>query len=74
MSWPHGHFNYMIQFIDAIVVSKKSWERANEDKRMQSVIFLNILLGTNLRLKIAFGEDLNPHQNHYLLQAMQSFL
>ena len=73
MSWPLGPYNYMIQFTDAIVVSKKSWERASEDKKNAIRDFLRYFTGTNLRLKIAFGEDLNPPQNRYLLQATHSF-
>ena len=73
MSWPLGPFNYMIQFTDAIVVSKKSWERATEDKRNAIRDFLRYFTSTSLRLKVAFGEDLNPPQNRYLLQATHSF-
>ena len=73
MSLPLGPFNYKIQFTDAIVVSKKTWERASEDKRNTIRDFLRYFTSTNLRHKIAFGEDLNPPQNRYLLQATHSF-
>ena len=32
-SWPLGPSNYMLQYTDALVVSKKAWETASEEKR-----------------------------------------
>ena len=73
-SWPFSHDtnSYMLQFTDALVVSKKAW---GESKQKQNAIkqFIAYYTGPNLRRKIALGEDLKPQQNRYLLQAIAAF-
>ena len=72
-SWPLGPSNYMVQFTDALVVSKKSWESASEEKQNAIREFVKYFTGYDLRRKIALGEDLSPPKNRYLLQAIESF-
>lgn len=74
ISWPFAEStNHMLQFTDALVVNKKKWLAANEDKRNAIREFIIYFTGLDLRRKIAFGEDLVPKRNRYLLQAIESF-
>ena len=72
-SWPLGPSNYMVQFTDALVVSKKSWETASNEKQNAIREFVKYFTSYDLRRKIALGEDLSPPKNRYLLQAIESF-
>lgn len=73
VSWPLGPSNYMLQFTDALVVGRKAWEEANEDKKNVIREFIKYFTGNELRRKIALGEDLQPPKNRYLLQATETF-
>lgn len=73
ISWPLGDSTHMLQFTDALVVSKKLWSSAGEDKKNAIREFIKFFTGFNLRRKIALGEDLDPPQNRYLLQATEEF-
>ena len=72
-SWPLGPSNYMLQFTDALVVSKVAWEKATEEKQNAIREFVKYFTGPGLRRKIALGEDLSPPRNRYLLQANEEF-
>ena len=72
-SWPLGPSNYMVQYTDALVVSKKAWEAASEEKRNAIREFVKYFTGYDLRRKIALGDDLNPPKTRYLLQAIETF-
>ena len=69
VSGPLGETNYLLQFTDALVISKKSWTNANEDKKNAIKEFVNYFVGLELRIKITLGLDLSPTQKRYLLQA-----
>ena len=72
-SWTLGFSNYMVQFTDALVVSKKAWETASEEKRNTIHEFVKYFTKYDLSRKIALGEDLSPPKTHYLLQANKMF-
>ena len=72
-SWPLGPSNYMLQFTDALVVSKVAWVEADEEKQNAIREFVKYFTGPGLRRKIALGEDLSPPRNRYLLQANEEF-
>lgn len=72
-SWPFSDDSYMLQFTDALVVSKKAWDEGDEEKRNAIRVFINYFTGLTLRRKIALGEDLDPVLNRYLLQAITEF-
>lgn len=74
-SWPFNRNgdSYMLQFTDALVVSRKAWEAANEEKQNAIRAFINYFTAADLRRRIALGEDLNPVRNRYLLQAIREF-
>ena len=71
-SYNAGH-SYMLQFTDALVVSKKAWYEAGDEKKNAIRKFIDYFTGVKLRRKIALGVDLNPIQNRYLLQAIDTF-
>ena len=45
ISGPLGETNYLLQFTDALVISKKSWTNANEDKKNAIKEFMNYFVG-----------------------------
>ena len=73
-SWPFSDDinSYMLQFTDALVVSKRAWEEG-EEKQNAIKQFIAYYTGPDLRRKIALGWDLEPPQNRYLLQATAGF-
>ena len=73
ISGPLGELNHLLQFTDALVINKARWNAANEEKRNAIQNFVDYFLSNSLRYKIAMGEDLNPPQNRYLLQATETF-
>ena len=65
LSGPFGHENNLLMFTDGLVISKKSWNSA-ENKKTN---FVSYFAKEELRKKITLGKDLTPNQKRYLLQA-----
>ena len=72
-SWPLDSHNHILQFTDALVVSKKVWEEADNDKKDAIRDFIKYFTANDLRRKIALGKDLSPPRDRYLLQATHTF-
>ena len=71
ISAPMGDSSYLLQYTDALVVSKESWNESSEEKKQAIIDFVNFFTGIGLREAIMFGMDLSPPTTRYLLQANQ---
>lgn len=68
LSGPFGHENNLLMFTDGLVISKKSWDSA-ENKKTAIRNFVSYFAKEELRENITLGRDLEPNQKRYLLQA-----
>ena len=73
ISPPLGEENNLLQFTDALVINKARWDAASEERKNAIKEFINYFTGVELRRKIAYGKDLKPPRNRYLLQAIEEF-
>ena len=67
-----GDENYMLQFTDALVVSRKQWEM--NTKQSEAIhMFAKFFTRTRFRYKLAYGFDLEKPQVRYLLMPNRDF-
>lgn len=68
-----GNQNYMLQFTDGLVVSKKRWKEHNEGERDAIKQFVKMFTSSIFRYKLAYGVDLKKPQVRYLLIPNKDF-
>ena len=67
-----GDENYLLQFTDALVVSRSQWEMSTEQSEAIRM-FAEFFTDTKFRYKLAYGFDLDKPQVRYLLMPNRDF-
>ena len=58
ISSPFGDHNHLLQFTDALVISKHSWEAADSEKQRAMLAFIKYFTSTKFRHGFVMGTDL----------------
>lgn len=73
ISSPLGEESYLLQFTDALVISKARWEAADEQKRNAIRDFIRFFTSTKFCYEFVMGKDLDPQRIHFLLPPNEDF-
>jgi len=73
ISSPLGEESYLLQFTDALVISKARWEAADEQKKSDIRDFIRFFTSTKFRYDFVMGKDLNPQRIRFLFPPNEDF-
>ena len=73
ISSPFGDHNHLLQFTDALVISKHSWEAADSEKQHAMLAFIKYFTSTKFRHDFVMGTDLKIKTPRFLLPPNEDF-